>query len=187
MVGTKYLEHTGQMTIENTRDQTHCVLDFKPNSYWGPSNVVTGVVYGPRGDIVMHLEGKWDDQMTQTLDSSNFRVLWRSTPYPKNAHEFYGFTSFGITLNELTDDLLGKIPPTDSRLRPDVRALEEGDTVRAEEQKLTVEEMQRERRKQGKDCHPRWFKHEGDEWVYVGGYWEAREQGWKGEDIQSLW
>ncbi|KAG6868331.1 hypothetical protein C0993_004940 [Termitomyces sp. T159_Od127] len=187
MVGTKYLEHTGQMTIENTHDQTRCVLDFKPNGYWGPSNVVTGVVYGPQGDIVMHLEGKWDDQMTQTLDSSNFRVLWRSTPFPKNAQEFYGFTSFGITLNELTDDLFGKIPPTDSRLRPDVRALEEGDTDEAEAQKSTVEEMQRERRKRGKDRHPRWFEQKGDEWIYVGGYWEAREQGWKGEDIQTLW
>ncbi|KAG6861216.1 hypothetical protein C0995_002565 [Termitomyces sp. Mi166 len=188
MVGTKYLEHTGKMTIENTRDRTRCVLDFKPNGYWGPSNVVTGAVYGPRGDIVIHLEGKWDDQMTQTLDSSNFRILWRSTPFPKNTHEFYGFTFFGITLNELTDDLLEKIPPTDSRLRPDVRALEEGDIDRAEEQKLIVEEMQRERRRQGKDCHPRWFQQRGDsEWVYAGGYWEARERGWKGEVIQSLW
>ncbi|KAG6845951.1 hypothetical protein H0H87_010999 [Tephrocybe sp. NHM501043] len=161
--------------------------EFKQNGYWGPSNVVSGIVYGPSGEVVMHLEGKWDDQMTQTLDSSNFRILWRSTPFPKNTHEFYGFTYFGITLNELTDDLVGKIPPTDSRFRPDVRALEDGHVDIAEEQKVRVEEMQRERRKQGKDRRARWFYQDGDEWTYAGGYWEARERGWEGEVIQSLW
>ncbi|KAG6850320.1 hypothetical protein H0H93_014895 [Arthromyces matolae] len=189
MVGTKYLEHTGKMTIENLRDRTRCVIDFKQNGYWGPSNVVSGDVYDPSGDIVMHMEGKWDDQMTQTLDSSNFRVLWRSAPFPKDTHEFYGFTTFGITLNELSDDLLenGKLPPTDSRFRPDVRALEEGEIDLAEKEKVRVEEMQRERRRQGQDRRPRWFRQQGDEWMYVGGYWEGRERHWSGEVVQTLW
>ncbi|KAG6911802.1 hypothetical protein DXG01_000049 [Tephrocybe rancida] len=187
MVGTKYLEHTGNLTIDNTHGQIRCVLEFKQNGYWGASNVVSGVVYGSSGQVVMHLEGKWDDQMTQTLDSSNFRILWRSTPFPNDAHEFYGFTSYGITLNEMTEDLIGKVPPTDSRFRPDVRALEEGHVDVAEEQKVRVEEMQRERRKLGKDRRPRWFHQTGDEWTYVGGYWEARQRGWKGENTQSLW
>lgn len=32
-----------------------------------------------------------------------------------------------MSLNELNDDLKAKLPSTDSRLRPDVRKLEEGD------------------------------------------------------------
>lgn len=31
-----------------------------------------------------------------------------------------------MSLNELTDDMKEKLPPTDSRFRPDVRELEEG-------------------------------------------------------------
>ena len=31
-----------------------------------------------------------------------------------------------MCLNELNDDMLHTLPPTDSRLRPDVRILEEG-------------------------------------------------------------
>ncbi|KAG5648139.1 hypothetical protein DXG03_006093 [Asterophora parasitica] len=187
MVGTKYLEHTGKMAIENTHDNTRCVLEFKQNGYWGATNVVSGMVLGASGDILMQLEGKWDYQMAQTIDSANFRILWRMVPFPKNTHDYYGFTSFSITLNELTSDLVGRIPPTDSRLRPDVRALEEGDIDVAEAEKTRVEELQRERRRQGKDRHPRWFHQEGDNWVYSGGYWEARERGWKDEDIQPLW
>ncbi|KAG9223005.1 hypothetical protein CCMSSC00406_0000306 [Pleurotus cornucopiae] len=187
MVGTKYLEHCGKMTIENTTTGARCVLDFKQSGYWGATNLVSGVVHSPSGAVVSQLDGKWDDQLAQTFDSEHFRMLWRVSPYPKNIHEYYGFTSFGITLNEITSDIEGKLPPTDSRFRPDVRALEEGDLDRAEDEKLRVEEMQRERRRGGKDRQPRWFREEGEEWVYTGGYWEARAAGWKGSNADPLW
>lgn len=187
MVGSKYLEHCGKMTIENHKDRTRCVLDFKQSGYWSASNVVSGTVYGPSGEEACLLEGKWDEAMSLTTDSSNYRVLWRAAPFPKNYDDFYGFTSFGITLNEITDDIANKIPPTDSRHRPDVRALENGDLDTAEAQKAKVEQMQRDRRSKGQDRQPRWFKQNGEEWVYVGGYWEAREQGWQGKDAAPLW
>ena len=185
MMGTKYLEHCGQMTIENTTTGSKCVLDFKEGGYWGPLNVVGRSVVSASGKPHAQLEGKWDEQMALKLDSSYLRVLWRITPFPKNAPDLYGFTGFGITLNEITPDLEGRLPPTDSRCRTDVRALEEGDIDRAEEEKKRTEEMQRDRRKRGVDAKPRWFKLQGDEWVYVGGYWEQRERGWK--DIEPLW
>ncbi|KAF8640781.1 hypothetical protein AX17_000430 [Amanita inopinata Kibby_2008] len=187
VVGTKYLEHCGQMTIEEASNQVHAVVDFKQNGYWGPSNVVSGMVYGADGQTVCHLEGKWDEQFSQTLDSSHFHVLWRVNPFPKNTSQYYGFTSFGMTLNEITNDLVGKLPPTDSRLRPDVRALEEGDLDRAEEGKQRIEELQRQRRRNGQDCKPRWFRQSGEEWIYAGGYWEARTRGWKTERTTQLW
>jgi hypothetical protein len=182
MLGTKYLEHCGSMTIENTTTRSRCVLDFKQSGYFVASNLVSGTIFSSSGDVLSHLEGKWDDQLALSLDSSYFRVLWRVTPFPTNG---YGFTSFGITLNEITDDLRGKLPPTDSRFRPDVRALEEGNLDLAELEKKRVEEMQRERRRKGTDMQPRWFKRVGEEWVYAGGYWEQRREGWK--DVQSLW
>ncbi|ESK98421.1 oxysterol binding protein [Moniliophthora roreri MCA 2997] len=187
MVGTKYLEHVGKMVIENTTDNSRCVLEFKQSSYWGASNIVSGVVHNSSGDMVSKLEGKWDEQFSHEIDSSHFVILWRATPWPKNMHEYYGFTSFSITLNEITSDIAGKLPPTDSRLRPDVRALEEGDLDTAEAEKNRVEEAQRDRRKRGAEPKPRWFKQQGEEWVYAGGYWEARGRGWKGVDVKPLW
>jgi Oxysterol-binding protein. len=187
MVGTKYLEHCGKMTIENTMNNARCVLEFKQSGYWAASNVVSGTIHAPSGEVVAQLEGKWDDQIAQTVDSSNFRILWRVAPFPKNIDECYGFTSFGITLNEITSDIGDKLPPTDSRYRPDVRSLERGHLDVAEEQKIKVEEMQRERRRRGADRQPRWFKQVGEEWTYVGGYWEARAKSWKGAGIEPLW
>lgn len=187
MVGTKYFEHTGKMTIENTTTKIRCVLDFQQNGYWGPSNVISGAVYGTDGEVLSRLEGKWDDQLSHTLDSSHFHLLWRVHPYPKNSPDYYGFTSFGMALNELTEEMIPILAPTDSRYRPDVRALENGQLNLAEEEKTRIEEMQRDRRRRGEECQPRWFKLVGGEWQYCGGYWEARAQGWKNESFQSLW
>ncbi|KAL0956872.1 hypothetical protein HGRIS_002980 [Hohenbuehelia grisea] len=116
-----------------------CVLEFKHTA-----NQVSGVVHSSSDDVVACLDGKKDDQIAQTLDSDHFRVLCRVTQPPKNVHGYYGFTSFGMTLNET-----------------DGRALEEGDLDTAEVEKVRVEEAQRGRRR----------REEGDEWVYAGGYY----------------
>ncbi|KAF7306694.1 PH domain-containing protein [Mycena indigotica] len=185
MVGTKYFEHVGKMTIENVVASvpTRCVVEFKPSGYFGASNQISGVVQC--GQATAKLEGKWDDSVSQTLDDSHFRILWRATPPIIDHEAYYGFTSFGITLNEITSDMEGKLPPTDSRYRPDVRALEEGHVDLAEREKTRVEELQRSRRKSGKEVSPRWFKQVNGEWEYTGGYWESRTNGWK--DSVDLW
>lgn len=41
--------------------------------------------------------------------------------------QFYAFSTFAMQLNELEKSTEGVVPPTDSRLRPDIRALENGD------------------------------------------------------------
>ncbi|KAH0838476.1 Oxysterol-binding protein-domain-containing protein [Lanmaoa asiatica] len=187
MMGTKYLEHCGKMTIKNTVSGASCVIDFKQTGYWGAPNEVAGTVLSRYGDVCARIEGKWDDQIVLALDSSHLRVLWRITPFPKQNMEYYGFTAFGITLNEITSDLEGKLPPTDSRSRPDVRALEEGNIDEAEEQKTRLEESQRDRRRRGADRTPRWFKQVGGDWRYRGGYWEARATGWREASVEPLW
>lgn len=187
MVGTKYLEHVGKMTIENVNGRDRCVLEFKQNGYWGSTNMVSGTVHDASGNIVSQLEGKWDEYLSQAVDSSHFTVLWRAQQWPKQTHEYYGFTSFSMTLNEITPDIADKLPVTDSRHRPDVRALEEGDLDQAEAEKVRVEEMQRSRRRDGEEAQAKWFRFEGGEWIYTGEYWEARAKGWKGTSIDPLW
>lgn len=39
----------------------------------------------------------------------------------------YNFTTFAMQLNELDKEIEAVIPKTDSRLRPDIRAMENGD------------------------------------------------------------
>ncbi|CAB4004030.1 oxysterol-binding -related 1-like isoform X2, partial [Paramuricea clavata] len=51
-------------------------------------------------------------------------LLWKVNPRPPNSKEMYNFTSFAMQLNELHEDQAERLPPSDARLRPDVRALE---------------------------------------------------------------
>lgn len=41
--------------------------------------------------------------------------------------QMYSFTSFAMQLNELHKEMVGSVPQTDCRLRPDIRAMENGD------------------------------------------------------------
>src|ERR1700722_13815727 len=66
MLGTKYLEHCGKMVIENASTKARCVLDFKQGGYFAASNVVSGTIFSPSGEILSRLEGKWDDQIALT-------------------------------------------------------------------------------------------------------------------------
>ena len=52
-----------------------------------------------------------------------------------------------MELNELIPKEVALLPPTDTRWRPDQRALEEGRIAEAENIKLGVEQAQRDRRR----------------------------------------
>lgn len=81
---------------------------------------------------------------------------------PEDFDLYYGFSRFAIELNELTEDILKDLPPTDTRLRPDQRLVEEGDVNQAEAFKMQLEQSQRERRKRREDAgityEPMWFR-----------------------------
>lgn len=72
--------------------------------------------------------------------------------------QFYQFTYFAMTLNEIPPDC--KPPktlcPTDSRLRPDIRKLETGDLDAASSEKNRLEEKQRDARKALKARKEEW-------------------------------
>lgn len=55
----------------------------------------------------------------------------------------YNFTTFALELNEKEEG----VSPTDSRLRPDQRLMEEGYWDEANKEKERLEEKQREKRK----------------------------------------
>ncbi|XP_021674319.2 oxysterol-binding protein-related protein 2A isoform X1 [Hevea brasiliensis] len=194
ILGKVYCDHHGIMHIRGNR-QYSCKLKFKEQSILDRNpHQVNGFVEDVSGKKVATLFGKWDDSMyytegdgsSKTKDfnsSSSATLLWKSTKPPPNVTR-YNLTSFAITLNELTPGLKEKLPPTDSRLRPDQRHLENGEYEKANAEKQRLEKRQRMSRKlQEHGWKPRWFQREGEDgpFYYAGGYWEAREQGnWEG-------
>lgn len=109
-------------------------------------------------------------------------LLWRIAPRPPNSAQMYNFTSFAMVLNEVDKEMETVIPKTDCRLRPDIRAMENGEIDQASEEKKRLEEKQRaarkNRSKSEEDWKTRWF-HQGpnpysgaQDWIYSGSYWD---------------
>ncbi|CAN6466933.1 unnamed protein product [Victoria cruziana] len=176
------------MRIQGNREYS-CKLKFKEQSIIDRNpHQVQGIVQDRHGKTVATLFGKWDEGMHYVKGDcsgknkdalSGAHLLWRRNK-PTKFPTRYNLTRFAITTNELTPGLKEKLPPTDSRLRPDQRCLENGEYELANAEKLRLEQRQRQARKmQERGWKPRWFAKDNcsDTYRYAGGYWEARESG----------
>ena len=74
----------------------------------------------------------------------------------------YGMSLHNLQLNYLPNTLRPLLPPTDTRFRPDQRALENGDLKLAAEEKQRLEEKQRSVRRYNEkhsiDHQPQYFE-----------------------------
>ncbi|KAG0051627.1 Oxysterol-binding protein- protein 3 [Gryganskiella cystojenkinii] len=200
MAGTKYLEHTGDLKVVNHTTKETCVLTFKESSFFsGTKHELHGHVLAANGTKKRTLQGRWSESLMEEVAPNKLERLWKCHNPPPNHERYYGFTQFTTHLNELTPGLEAKLPKTDTRFRPDQSLFERGKVEEADQEKLRVEQRQRELRKametRGEAWQARWFEKkldpqtedpEGQTWVYKGGYWEARETGEWNEKI-SLW
>lgn len=124
-----------------------------------------------------------DIKATQDPYSGAKFLVWQAAPRPKVP---FNLTSFALTLNDLPETLRPWLPPTDTRLRPDQRAMEDGRYDEASNEKHRVEEKQRAARRQREanriTYKPNWFirsKHPitGDEyWHFNDQYWKLRKE-----------
>jgi oxysterol-binding protein-related protein 1/2 len=62
-----------------------------------------------------------------SIDIPNSITLWEVEPRPQNSPNYFNFTNFAMSLNEMEGHMKppNTLCPTDSRLRPDIRKLEE--------------------------------------------------------------
>ncbi|CAH1101995.1 unnamed protein product [Psylliodes chrysocephalus] len=188
--GQRWVDQYGELRITNGR--ITCKLTFAKASNWSSKrHEVVGAVYDESGQAVRKLFGKWSESLYCGVAPSA-RCIWRAGTLPPNHELFYGFTRFAIELNELGPDS-HLLPPTDTRFRPDQRALEEGDLSTAETLKSQLESMQRDRRKRREELNityePRWFScSQDDTWQFNGKYWDTRKNpGFSNLQFESLW
>ncbi|KAL2078127.1 hypothetical protein ACEWY4_025812 [Coilia grayii] len=196
----RYLENYGEVTIRNLKSSVcTCKITFVKSRYWGSDankNEVQGQVLDQSGKVVHRFGGFWHEGIfCDTLPTP--QCLWKPNPQPKDYLLYYGFSSFAMELNELTPDLKPLLPPTDTRLRPDQRFLEEGRIEDTDRVKDEIEDRQRERRKvmsnKGEDHVPRFFRKTVDSsgrevWLTNGSYWKLREKpGFANMNNLELW
>eukprot|EP00742_Colponemidia_sp_Colp-10_P005159 GILJ01005509.1.p1 GENE.GILJ01005509.1~~GILJ01005509.1.p1 ORF type:complete len:733 (+),score=97.78 GILJ01005509.1:259-2199(+) len=204
IIGKMWIDHYGTSTITNHQTGEQCKMTLMKRGWFdGNAFEVQGQVFNRHGEVCWMLFGKWNEELRAMRVPANQPVppfpsskeppppqsfvVWRRTPLPANNVENYYFSSLAITLNELTPEMKLLLCPTDTRFRPDQRALEEGNVPLATVEKHRLEEKQRTvrkfREKNNISYEPRWFKEDIDpitnkeSWIYCGNYWEQRESG----------
>lgn len=201
IAGEKYTEPSSSISVKSSSGQRAVVEFAKGGMFTGRSEDLTIKAYdSQKRSLPSTVVGTWTESMT--LKSGTIeKTIWTAGAMLPNWEKKFGFTEFVGTLNKITKIEDGFLPPSDSRLRPDMQAYEKCDILSAEKLKHQLEEGQRARRKKleqlGGSHVPLYFVHEGGdpskpetgEWVYKKGpesYWNRRKaQKWP--ETAKLW
>ena len=155
IIGNLYLDLSGKSTIKNMNNPSeYCELQFYKRGWSQDSYFrVDGDIFdsssvGKKATPVFKIDGKWTESVSLINPKSGvIEVLWTKLPYHENWEYMYGMSKFMIQLNYFPRQLTSVIAPTDTRWRPDQRALENGEMTLAVDEKARLEEKQRSVRK----------------------------------------
>lgn len=184
--GERYIEPTNQMEIVSSLDCKARVTFKAGGMFSGRSEDVSIALHKGNKQLGL-LKGQWTNSIVNTKTG---QTIWKTGELVPEPEKKYGFTKFTADLNQITEIEQGHIPPTDSRLRPDLRLYEDGNVEEAEALKLKLEQDQRERRQNSQDVKPQYFERVSDtQWKFIEGqrgYWERRRiKEWDG--LVPLW
>ncbi|PQE07160.1 hypothetical protein CJF31_00004803 [Rutstroemia sp. NJR-2017a BVV2] len=221
ITGSPTVDNYGPMEIKNWTTGEVCNIDFKPRG-WKASSAyqITGRVNDANGQTRFSLGGRWNNKIYARFtpgyeeaveepksgvsrrrgsvnDPNQAFLVWEANPRPTGIP--FNLTPFVLTFNDINDNIRPWLPPTDSRLRPDQRAMEDGEYDFAATEKNRLEEKQRARRREreqnGEAFVPHWFEKAkcpitGESfWAFNGKYWEEREKAPTGEawrDVEDI-
>jgi hypothetical protein len=187
IIGRLYLDLTGESVAENLKTGERCSVKFRGKG-WNDNTLglLQGFVYNKAGEKAYEIKGKWCEAIWATeLRTGECLPIWQKFPLPEDWQNLYCFTQHSLQLNHLPDKLLPLLPPTDTRLRPDQRALENGDMKLASAEKNRLEEKQRAARRVLEEkkvaYQSQYFTQHTDPrskettYLFNGKYWKDRE------------
>jgi len=207
VLGKLWIDNCGEMEVVNHKTMDKCYMKFEPYGYFsGTPKKVTGTINSKDDKVEYVLNGTWDAKLEgskvigeaivkgkSSLEIGTSKVLWKRVPADAGSEKYYNFTKFACELNEEEEG----VSPSDTRLRPDQRLMEQGHWDDANAEKVRLEEKQRGVRKQrelemelaqqeGREVQAyqaTWYTQVPDEFnggklihSYRGGYWEAKEK-----------
>ncbi|RZC40195.1 Oxysterol BP and/or PH domain containing protein, partial [Asbolus verrucosus] len=160
IVGKLWVDQHGDMEIigKGPASGIKCHLKYIPYSYFTRDSQrrVKGVVMDAGGSVKWIINGTWDDQVeiapvtgstgppsNPVYETGSSVVAWKRRMPSPDSDKYYGFTVLAAQLNEPEEG----VAPTDSRLRPDQRLMEEGRWDEANTEKVRLEEKQRATRR----------------------------------------
>jgi len=187
IVGRVNVEHHGVIEVLNLHTQEKSRVALRKAGWFGKgSHQIEGLVLDSLDLPHFTIFGDWSETLLVRNEASKeTTVVWEMPPASSDTEFYYSLPEFALQLNLPPALYSSTVAPTDSRWRPDQRALENGELMLAAGEKERLEEKQRRGKKErdgkGEKYQPRWFRLREGVWSYEGGYWEAKEAtNWQG-------
>lgn len=165
IIGTPYVDIGDSMEVIKVDSNLKSIIEFHKRGWFAKDKDVAkldGYVYTVidngkkkptlRKEVAVY--GNWDKScyMQRVYPTKGSEVhIWTKVPYPEQVAFLYGMSHFSLQLNYFPKRLHNKVAPTDTRRRPDQRALENGDMKAAADHKDFLEQKQRAVRKYKED------------------------------------
>jgi len=198
IVGWMWVDHFGSLEVVNKTTGDKGVIKFNKCGWLGAGRYeLTGEITDKDGQVRLKIKGKWNEviyaiKVDKDGGESAPILLWKKpVVVPDNK---WGWSKFAAEMNAITPANKHLLPPTDSRIRGDRFYLEKDDLETASSEKHRLEEKQRsekkEREAKGEIWEPKYFKKVDDKetdhkYIYIGKYWEEREERSKATDISE--
>lgn len=97
-------------------------------------------VDGKNKQVSFSINGMWNKSVTLKDEQTKVsEVMWRKDPFHEKVAWMYGMSHYHLQLNYFPKRLQQAVAPTDTRRRPDQRALENGDMITAAVEKDRLE------------------------------------------------
>ncbi|XP_077232745.1 oxysterol-binding protein-related protein 3C-like [Tasmannia lanceolata] len=170
--GRMWVDSPGEMVMTNMTTGERTVLYFQPCGWLGAGRYeVDGYVYNAAEEPKILMTGKWNKSMSyqpcdlegEPLSGTELKEVWSAAGTSES--DKFQYTHFAHKINSF-DTAPKKLLATDSRLRPDRFALENGDLSKAGAEKSSLEERQRAERRnreeKAQQFTPRWFSVSGE-------------------------
>lgn len=203
-IGGAFVDHYGTIDLVNETTGTVSSLVLERCGWFSTGrHEVTGELRDKDGGHILAYKGAWnknlDCEFPKKRVGQSMNRLWMAGTHMLPDDEgggvggtFAKFTKFTKELLYSDREMEATLPPTDSRLRPDLRALAQGLKAQASNEKLRVEQGQRKRRQQlkesGEEHAPRFFKKTGERtWEPTCNYWEATRDANDPQNKVKLW
>ncbi|KAJ2741869.1 hypothetical protein GGI20_004883 [Coemansia sp. BCRC 34301] len=217
MIANFWIEHVGDLDVVNHRTGDRTTLTFMPAGWTGKNKFkVAGVARNRRNEPVYDVSGDWTSKLVAKPIGSNAStaaediieskgvvelprrpfVLWKINERQMEGNTYH-LTTYAMSLNDRPTCLEPFLCPTDSRFRPDQRAMETGAYELADREKSRLENKQRatrRRRELGElpKWKPRWFVRDEDPdsgesfWKFNDEYWVHREAAKEGKGWENV-
>jgi len=187
IIGKIHLDTYGKILVnnQNTGDVLEMEILEETKKERG---IFSGEAKDLYGNTRLKLEGNLHSHMDIIYEDDSGKeireTIWKKVKIEGDEEARFYFSNFTMNLNNINDELKKILPPSDSRLRPDQRALENQEIDLAGSEKHRLEEKQRTKRKENEKLKikhkPLYFEETYDDlggeliYNYKGNYFEDR-------------